>query len=70
MLLSVDPGSMMMATSWCTHDHRGRHPSPVDSLHASGSFELRAHQQAAESDRSLSGSHLPLGLNRLYDDLV
>jgi histidinol-phosphate aminotransferase len=38
--MSLYPGSMTVATSWCTRDRQDRHPSPVDSLHAFGSTGL------------------------------
>ena len=57
------PGSMTAATSWCNRDRQDRHPSPVDSLHASDSVGLPAcPRQMVESGRSLSDSEPSCGI--------
>jgi hypothetical protein len=57
------PDCITAATSWCTHDRQGRHPAPVDSLHAFDSVGLPAyHQQMVESGRSLSDSQPSYGI--------
>jgi len=46
-----------VAISWCTRDRQGRHPAPVDSLHAIDSVGLPSYRrQMVESGRSLSDS--------------
>ena len=42
--------------------HQGRHPSPADSPSASGSFELGAYQQEAQSGHNVSGLQPSYGI--------